>query len=94
MTDLPGLSAGVYQHYKGKYYQVLGYAQHTETNEIFVCYIPLYIDGEDGKPLTGPRIRVTPISRFFSVLESGVWSQRKTPRFTYRGPEVDPPAGK
>ena len=37
---------GRYRHYKGKEYQVLGCARHTETEEEFVVYHALY--GERG----------------------------------------------
>ena len=35
---------GVYEHYKGKRYDVVGVATHTETQEVFVVYCPLYND--------------------------------------------------
>ena len=40
-TPLPGR----YRHYKGNEYLVLGVARHTETEEEFVIYRPLYGDG-------------------------------------------------
>jgi hypothetical protein len=36
------IATGVYKHYKGKNYQVLGEAIHSETLEIMVVYKPLY----------------------------------------------------
>lgn len=33
---------GVYQHYKGKNYFVLGMSRNTETGEVCVVYRPLY----------------------------------------------------
>jgi hypothetical protein len=36
------IQTGVYQHFKGKYYLVIGEATHSETNEIMVVYQPLY----------------------------------------------------
>lgn len=45
---LPKLYAGVYQHYKGQLYQVLGYSQDSSNHEdpqyqVCVVYIPLYL---------------------------------------------------
>lgn len=42
----PELPVGYYQHYKGRYYQVLDLAQHSETEEWLVIYRALY--GEQG----------------------------------------------
>jgi hypothetical protein len=39
------LKLGVYEHYKGKRYQVLGVAKHSETLEDLVVYKKLYDDG-------------------------------------------------
>lgn len=36
------IAPGVYQHYKGKKYFVLGLTRHSETEEICVVYRPLY----------------------------------------------------
>ncbi len=33
---------GIYQHYKGKYYEVIGLTTHSETLEQLVLYRPLY----------------------------------------------------
>lgn len=41
-SDMPSIEPGEYEHYKGKRYQVLGVGCHTETNEYFVVYEPLY----------------------------------------------------
>lgn len=35
---------GLYQHYKGNYYQVIGVAHHEETDEEMVVYRGLYGD--------------------------------------------------
>ncbi|MGE5421827.1 MAG: DUF1653 domain-containing protein [Ignavibacteriales bacterium] len=37
---------GKYRHYKGNYYEVLGVARHTETEELMVVYRALYGDRE------------------------------------------------
>ena len=36
------LRPGRYRHYKGNYYEVIGVARHSETEEELVVYRPLY----------------------------------------------------
>ena len=36
------IKPGVYQHFKGNIYHVLGVAENTETQELTVVYIPQY----------------------------------------------------
>lgn len=36
------LKSGIYQHYKGKQYEVVGVARHSETLESMVVYKALY----------------------------------------------------
>lgn len=36
---------GRYRHYKGNYYEVIGTARHSETDEPMVVYRPLYGEG-------------------------------------------------
>ncbi len=43
------MRGGVYRHYKGPHYLVLGVARHSETEEAFVVYVRLYARG--GCPL-------------------------------------------
>lgn len=38
------IKKGIYRHFKGKEYEVLGEAMHTETNEMLVVYRALYGD--------------------------------------------------
>lgn len=48
MSDLPPLPVlppGRYRHYKGRDYDVIGVARHSETLEAVVVYRPLYGEG-------------------------------------------------
>lgn len=48
MSDLPALpdiAPGRYRHYKGRDYEVIGVARHSETLEALVVYRPLYGEG-------------------------------------------------
>ena len=36
------IAPGVYEHYKGRKYFVIGLSRNTETNEVCVVYRPLY----------------------------------------------------
>jgi len=38
------IQTGIYQHYKGPKYEVLGQAQHSESEEVLVMYRALYGD--------------------------------------------------
>ena len=62
-------AAGRYRHYKGQFYQVIGVARHTETEEELVVYQALY--GERG-------LWVRPKAMFF---EQVVVEGRAVPRF-------------
>jgi len=63
------IDPGRYRHYKGKYYQVIGVARHSETDELLVVYRPLY--GEQG-------LWVRPLAMF---CESVSLDGRLVPRF-------------
>lgn len=67
------LPLGTYRHYKGKTYEVLGIAHHSETLEELVVYRPLY--GERG-------LWVRPLTLFLETVEV---DGRRLPRFTYIG---------
>jgi hypothetical protein len=44
LPPLPTLPLGLYRHYKGGEYEVIGVARHSESLEPMVVYRPLYND--------------------------------------------------
>lgn len=64
---------GIYQHYKGKKYLVLGVARHTETAELLVLYVALYEHEES-------QLWVRPLAMFIDEVEVDGKSQ---PRFKF-----------
>lgn len=77
---------GIYEHYKStprnkKYYQVLGFARHTETDEILVIYIPLYIAPDH----IGLRLQARPLAMFLGDARHG---DKIVSRFKYLGEEL------
>ena len=62
---------GVYQHYKGKQYRVLGFAKHSETLEEYVMYQQLYGDES---------YWIRPSSMFFEEVET---NGKKVRRFQW-----------
>jgi len=67
------IKIGKYRHYKGKEYQVLGVAKHSETGEELVVYKKLYDDYS---------MCVRPLSMFTENVEV---NGKKMPRFEYVG---------
>lgn len=73
-----GLRCGVYEHYKGKKYLVLGVARHTETGELLAVYVPLYeLPGNEGVQMS-----VRPLEMFTGQVEVGPVTM---PRFRFTG---------
>ena len=70
ITEVP---CGLYQHYKGNTYEVLGTARHSETLEPMVVYKALY--GAYGR-------WVRPATMFFETVETATGNQ---PRFKKSG---------
>jgi len=64
---------GRYRHFKGRDYEVIGVAQHSETQELLVVYRPLY--GER-------RLWVRPRAMFSEEIEH---EGERCPRFSYMG---------
>jgi len=66
------MKKGIYKHYKGKMYQVIGLARHSETEEEYVVYRALY--GDFG-------LWIRPKGMFMeNVYEDG----QERPRFEYQ----------
>jgi hypothetical protein len=66
------VTPGRYRHYKGGIYEVLGLAQHTETDEWFVLY-----RAEPPSPYP-PTLRLRPLTMFREDVER---DGRRIPRF-------------
>ncbi len=72
-TDKSMVRPGRYRHYKGNYYQVIGVARHSETEELMVVYCCLYGDYS---------LWVRPLAMF---TESVIVDGREVPRFVCCG---------
>jgi hypothetical protein len=81
---LPHLPVGVYRHYKGDFYQLIGIGRNSETNELMAAYVSL-----NGVHMPGPRLSFRPLSgpEGFLTPVSGV-GQDVVPRFRYVGLEI------
>ena len=69
LPPLPALAPGRYPHYKGRDYDVVGVARHSETLEAVVVYRPLYGEGA---------LWVRPYAMFVETVEI---DGREVPRF-------------
>ena len=76
------VAAGIWRHYKGGLYQVLGVGAHSETEEKMVVYVAL-----TGADLPGPRLRVRPLSLWLDIVLWPDGSHRS--RFEYVGIELE-----
>ncbi len=65
------LKAGIYEHFKGNTYKVLGVARHSETREELVVYQQLYGERE---------FCVRPLDMFLEEVEK---DGKRVPRFRY-----------
>jgi hypothetical protein len=73
--DTRKIRPGRYRHYKGNFYEVLGVARHSETEELLVVYRCQYGDHS---------LWVRPLAMF---MESVTVDDRKVPRFAWCGEE-------
>jgi hypothetical protein len=69
------LKLGVYEHFKGKRYEVIGHARHSETLDDMIIYKQLYGDES---------LWVRPTKMFFDEVEA---DGQMMPRFRYIGRE-------
>ena len=78
--EIPIPARGMYKHYKGKFYEVIDTALHTETHEPMVVYKGLYDDPRFGHYQLWTR----PLEMFNShvELEDGT----RVDRFKFIGP--------
>ncbi len=68
---MPTIIPGIYRHFKGKDYEVIGVARHSETEEDMVVYRPL--DDNKGKG----DLWVRPLEMFTEMVEhQGMYTQR------------------
>jgi len=81
-TDGQPLRKGKYRHYKGRYYEVIDTALHSETLEEMVIYRPLYTVPESGADTTKGEqtLWVRPLSMF---TENVVVDGKVQPRFAW-----------
>jgi len=70
------LQLGKYEHYKGKQYEVIGVAKHSETLEELVVYRALY----DSKEFGMNALWVRPLKMFLEEVEI---EGKKIPRFKF-----------
>ena len=72
--SLPEVPAGVWRHWKGEDYLVLGLGHDADIEgRMVVVYVPLY-------EVAGPRLAIRTVEGFLGEASPGV------PRFVYRGP--------
>ena len=75
---MPEIRLGQYEHYKGKRYEVIGVARHSEKLEEMVVYRALYDSEEFGNSALWVRPKVM-------FLEKVVIDGKETPRFRFLG---------
>lgn len=73
------IKRGKYQHYKGKLYEVIGIARHSETLEEHIVYRALY----DSKEFGSKALWIRPKKMFLETIEK---NGEKIQRFKYVSP--------
>ncbi|HOI18519.1 MAG TPA: DUF1653 domain-containing protein [Candidatus Woesearchaeota archaeon] len=76
MTQTKDVKTGIYKHYKGNFYAVLGVGRNSETLEEYVVYMALYESKDFGKNA----IWIRPKEMF---LETVVYQDKNLPRFEF-----------
>lgn len=71
------LALGVYEHYRGDRYLVLGVARLDDTDEPVVVYVRMYSRDSGGAPMT--------VRRLDSFSETVIVNGAPTPRFRWLG---------
>lgn len=71
------LQVGVYEHYKGGLYLLVGVARHDETEEPLVVYVRIYPRADPDLPMTARRL-----DSFVGMVDDG---GVQVPRFRYLG---------
>lgn len=79
-SEIPSLAPGLYKHYKGKFYEVIDIALHTETLEPLVVYKSLYDDPRFGYYQLWTR----PLEQFVAHVE--LEDGKQIERFKFIGP--------
>jgi hypothetical protein len=69
------IEKGLYRHYKGRQYEVIGLARHSESLEPLVVYRALY----DSPDFGYGALWVRPLAMFLETVELG---EEKVPRFS------------
>lgn len=67
---------GLYEHFKGKRYRVIGIARHSETEEDYIVYEPQYESVS--------KLWIRPLAMFTETVER---DGKTMPRFRYIGEE-------
>jgi len=75
MSEHSDIHPGIYRHYKGNLYQVIGIAHHSETLEELIIYIALYESPEFGNHAIWAR----PAKMWNELIE---WQGKHVKRFT------------